>query len=191
MCVVVKLFDHFWKPNSLVSKFCVNCLLMFYFVYCINCGLKEFNRACNWNCSLVALRVLEMCFRAAKTRKNLEHFEMHLFYWPGGQTWFEHKWRKLVTTSLLLHCKDLFSCLRFCNEFYQLCFWFYIEVFSYCFLTETFAIGIQTWFDKESFSWGFLFENGLFRWLYIFIDQKLQEMLNCYSFFDDIKGFDV
>ena len=32
--VVVKLFDDFRKPNSLYSKFCVNCLFMFYFVYC-------------------------------------------------------------------------------------------------------------------------------------------------------------
>ena len=27
------------KSNSLFSKFCVNCLLMFYFVYCNNCAL--------------------------------------------------------------------------------------------------------------------------------------------------------
>ena len=32
--VVVNVFDYFWKPNSLFSKFCVNCLLMYYFVYC-------------------------------------------------------------------------------------------------------------------------------------------------------------
>ena len=32
--VVVKLFDYFWKPNSLFCKFCVTCLLMYYFVYC-------------------------------------------------------------------------------------------------------------------------------------------------------------
>ena len=37
--VVVKIFDYFWKSYSLFSKFCVNCLLMFYFVYCKNCAL--------------------------------------------------------------------------------------------------------------------------------------------------------
>ena len=39
--VVMKIFDYFWKSNSLFSKFCVNCLLMFYFVYCSNCALKD------------------------------------------------------------------------------------------------------------------------------------------------------
>ena len=39
--VVMKIFDYFWKSNSLFSKFCVNCLLMFYFVYCNNCALKD------------------------------------------------------------------------------------------------------------------------------------------------------
>ena len=34
--VVVNVFDYFWKPNSLFSKICVNCLLMYYFVYCNN-----------------------------------------------------------------------------------------------------------------------------------------------------------
>ena len=30
--VVVKIFDYLWKSNSLFFKFCVDCLLMFYFV---------------------------------------------------------------------------------------------------------------------------------------------------------------
>ena len=44
--VLVKLFDYFSKPNGLFSKFSVNCLLMFYFVYCNNCALKDVNGAC-------------------------------------------------------------------------------------------------------------------------------------------------
>ena len=44
--VVVKIFDYFWKSNSLFSKFCANCLLMFYFVDCNNCALKDVNGAC-------------------------------------------------------------------------------------------------------------------------------------------------
>ena len=44
--VVVKFFNYFWKPYSLFSKFCVNCLLIFYFVYCNNCALKDVGRAC-------------------------------------------------------------------------------------------------------------------------------------------------
>ena len=166
MEVVVKIFDHFWKPNSLVSKFCVNTLLMFCFVYCNKCGLKEVNGACNWTCSLVALCVPEICFWPAKARKNLDLFEMHTFHWPGGQVWFGHTWKNLVTASLLLHCYDVYSCLRYSNEFYLLCFWFYVDVSSYCTLTETFAIGFQTWFDHECVFWGFPLEIGFIRWLY-------------------------
>ena len=69
--VVVKIFDYFWKSNSLFSKFCVNCLLMFYFVYCKNCALKDVNGACYCTCSVVVLRVPEMCFWPARTRKSL------------------------------------------------------------------------------------------------------------------------
>ena len=39
-------------------------------------------------------------------------------------------------------------------SFLQLCFRFYIEVFSYCTLTETFAIGFQKWFDHEWIDFG-------------------------------------
>ena len=100
--VVVNVFDYFWKPNSLFSKFCVNCLLIFYFVYCNNCVLNDVNGACWCTCSLVALSVLEMCFWPAKARRNLELFEMHTCHWPGAQIWFRHKWWKLVTASFCL-----------------------------------------------------------------------------------------
>ena len=69
--VVVKIFDYFWKSNSLFSKFCVNCLLMFYFVYCNICALKDVSGTCSWTCSLVPLRVPEMCLWPPKTRKSL------------------------------------------------------------------------------------------------------------------------
>ena len=39
-------------------------------------------------------------------------------------------------------------------SFLQLCFRFQIEVFSYCTLTETFAIGFQKWFDHECIDFG-------------------------------------
>ena len=62
-----------------------------------------------------------MCFWPAKTRKNLELFEMHTCLWPGAQIWFRHKWRKLVTASLLLPCIDGYSCLRYWDEFFFSC----------------------------------------------------------------------
>ena len=120
--VLVKFFDYFWKPNRLFSKFFVNCLLMFYFVYRIDGALKDANGACWCTCSWVALRVPEMCLWPANTRKNLEFFEMHTCHWPGAQIWFRHKWRKLVTVSVLLHFVDWNGCLRYWNEFFFSCF---------------------------------------------------------------------
>ena len=69
----------------------------------------------------MALSVPVICFWPAKTGKNLELFEMHTCHWPGVQIWFRHKWRKLVTASLLLHCFDGYSCLRYWNEFFFSC----------------------------------------------------------------------
>ena len=152
--VVVKSFDYFWKPKELFSKFCVNCLLMFYFVYSNSCALKYVNEASYCTCSLMALGVPEMCFWPGKTRKSLEVFEMHTYLWPGAQIWFRHKRKKLIAAFLLLHFIGGHSCLRYWNEFFQLCFMFSIEVFSYCALTETYAIGFQKWFDHEWIDFG-------------------------------------
>ena len=69
----------------------------------------------------MTLRVPEMCFWPAKTRKNFEFFEMHTCFWPGTQLWFWHKWRKLFTSSLLFHSIDEYSCLRCWNEFFLSC----------------------------------------------------------------------
>ena len=46
---------------------------------------------------------------------------MHTYHWPGAQVWFRHKWRKLVTASLLLHSIDWYSCLPYWNEFFLSC----------------------------------------------------------------------
>ena len=139
--VVMKyLFHYFWKPISPFSKFCVNCLLRFYFVYCDSFVLKDIYGAGSWTCSLVALRVPEKCFWPAKTRNNLNFFEMHTCLRPGAQILFRHKWKKLASASFSLHCADWYSFPGYWNEFFYLCFRFWIEVLSYCTFTETFAI---------------------------------------------------
>ena len=102
--------------------FCVNCLPMFYFVYFTNCALKDVNGACYCTCSLVALRAPEMCFWPAKTRKNLELFEIHTCLWPGAQIWFRHEWKNLEAASLLLHCIDRYSHWRYWNGFFSALF---------------------------------------------------------------------
>ena len=122
--VVVKIFDYFWKPYNPFSKFCDNCLLRFYIVYCKNCVLNDLSQTCWCTCSLVTLGVPDMCFWPAKTRIKLEVFEMHTCLWPDAQIRFRHQWRKLVTASLLVLYIDGYSCLRYWNDFSQLDFWF-------------------------------------------------------------------
>ena len=46
---------------------------------------------------------------------------MHTCQRPGAEIWFRHKWRKLVATSLILHCIDGYSCLRYWNGFFFSC----------------------------------------------------------------------
>ena len=142
--LVVKLFDYFWKPNSLFPKFCVNCLLMFYFVYCNNCILNNVNGACWSTCSLLALRVPEMCFWPAKTGENLELFGMHTCVWPNAQIWFRHKWWKVVTASLLLHCIDCNGCLCYWKEFFSAVF----QVLDWSFLVLHFDGNVCNWIPK-------------------------------------------
>ena len=92
----------------------------------------------------MALRVPELCFWPAKTRKDLERFEMHPCHWPGAQIWFRHKRRKLVTSSLLLHCIGGYSCLRYWNEFFSAVF--YVLVWS--FLVLHFDGNVCNWIPK-------------------------------------------
>ena len=131
----------------------------------------------------MALRVPEMCFWPAKTRKILEIFEMHTCLSPGAQKWFRHEWRKLVTASVLLHCIDGYSCLRYWNEFFSAVF----QVLDWSFLVLHFDGNVCNWIPKVNWLrmdwfWSFLLENGFFRWLHICMDWNLQELLNCYSF---------
>ena len=137
--VVMKIFDYFWKSNSLFSKFCVNCLLMFYFVYCNNCALKDVMEpinapACWWPCA---------CLKCVSGRRRVEKklFEMHTCHRPGAQLWFRHKWRKLVTASLLLHCIVVYSCLRYLNEFFSAVF----QVLDWSFLVLHFYGNVCNW----------------------------------------------
>ena len=82
----------------------------------------------------MALHLPEMCFWPAKTRKNLELFEMHTCLWSSAQMWFRQRRRKLVTASPLLHCIDEYSCLRYWNEFFsgvfQVLHWSFLVLLS-------------------------------------------------------------
>ena len=147
--LVVKLSDYLWKANSLFSKYCVNCLLMFYFVYCNNCVLNDVNGACWCTCSFVALRVPHMCFWPAKTRKNLYFVEMHTCLWPGAQIWFRHKWRKLVTGSLyfivLMGIVTVVIGIRFFSAVFH--------VLDWSFLLLHFDGNVCNWIPKVIWPW--------------------------------------
>ena len=97
--VVVKLFHYFWKPNSLFSKFCVNCLLMFYLAYCNNCVLNNVNGTCWSTCSLLALCVPELCLWPAKLEETLNVLRcIHVFDWvlKCGSDVNEGNWLQLL-----------------------------------------------------------------------------------------------
>ena len=110
----------------------------------------------------MALRAPEMFFWPARTRKNLELFEMHTCHWPGAQIWFRHKGRKLDTASLLLHRIDGYSCLRYWNEFFSAVF----HVLDWSFLLH-FDGNVCIWIPKViwprlDWFWGFFWEMASF-----------------------------
>ena len=138
---------------------------------------------------MVALRAPELYFWPAKTRKKLELFQMHTCLWPCAQIWFRYKWRNLVTASLLLHCNDGYSYRRYWNEFFQLCFMFQIEVFSYCTLTETFAIRFQKWFDHQWIDFGVFFGKWLLSLTSYLYGLKFARDAQLLFYFDEINFF--
>ena len=130
-------------------------------------------------------------FLAWQDQKNLELFEMRSCHWTGARIGLRHKRKKLVTASLLLHCFDSFGWFRYCSEFLKDLF----QILHWNFLVLLFDGNVCNWIPKKiwpwmDWSWGFLFENGVFRWLHTFTDWNRQYLLNCY-FFDDIDFFDV
>ena len=74
-------------------------------------------------------------------------------------------------------------------SFFQLCFRFWIEVFSYCTFTETFAIGFQKWFDHEWIDFGVLVGKWLLSLASYLCGVKSARNAQLLFFFDDIKFF--
>ena len=62
---------------------------------------------------------------------------------PGAQKLLGQMRRKLDTASFHFRYVGEKSCVISWNEFFHLCFKFYVVVSSYCLITETFAIGFQ------------------------------------------------
>ena len=140
----------------------------------------------------MALYVPEMCFWPVKARKNLELFEMHTFHWTGAQIWFRHKWRKLDTTSLLLHRIDGYSCHRYWNEFFLSCVSGFRLKFSRVALWwKRLQLDSRSDLATNDSNLGFLFKNCFFRCIHISMEWNLQELLNYCSFLTTSNFFDV
>ena len=130
-----------------------------------------------------------MCFWPAKTRKNFELFEMHTCLWPGAQIWFWHKWRKLVTASLLLHCIDGYSYRRYWNEFFSAVF----HVLDWSFLVLHFDWNVCNWIPKViwprmDWFWGFFIGKWLLSltsYVFALTSARMAQLL----FFFDVIGF--
>ena len=102
---------------------------------------------------------------------------------------FEHR-SYLVLINVF--CFDGYSCLFYWNEFFSAVF----QVLDWSFLVLHFYGNVCNWIPKViwprmDWFWGFLLENGFFRWLHICVEWNLQEMLNCYSFLTTSNFFDV
>ena len=146
---MVNVFDYFWKLNSLFSKFCVNCLLMYYFVYCNNCAFKLFMELVKapsrwWPCA--CLKCVSGLRRLDKTLNFLSCIHIIDLVPKYGSDINEGNWLQLLFYLIVL-VGIVVSVIGM--SFLQLCFGFLIEIFSYCPLTEMFAIGFQKWFDHE------------------------------------------
>ena len=164
----------------------VNCLLMFYFVYCNNCDLKNVSEACFYICSIIALCLPKMYLWPVNTRKKPKLLEMHTCHWTGAQMWFRHEWKKLVTASLLLHSTDglllppflewvFFSCVSgFRLSLSCIAFWRKrLQLVSKSDLTTNGVI-------SGYFCCGMTF----FGWLNISVDSNQQQLLFFTSFVD-------
>ena len=135
----------------------------------------------------MALRLPELCFWSAKSRKKL--FEMHTCDRPGAQLWFRHKWRKLVTASLLLHCIVGYSCLRFWNGSFSAAF----QVLDWSFLVLHFYGNVCNWIPCDLTTNGLILVFFVGKWLlsltsYLY-GLKFARIAQLLFFFDDINFF--
>ena len=136
-----------------------------------------------------ALRVPEMCFWPAKTRKNLELFQMHTCHWPGAQIWFRHKWRKQVTASLLLDCNDWYSWLRCWNEFFSCVSGFIVQFSRIELWRKRLQLDSKSDLTTNGLILGFFVGKWLFSSTSYLFGPKSARIAQLLFFFDDINFF--
>ena len=142
---------------------------------------------CSW--TQVALGAPEMCFLACGDWKHLDLFEKHTCLWPGAQILFRHKWIKLPTASLLLHFVDEYSCLGYWNEFFHLCFRFWMNFLRIAPLRKSFQLDSGKDLSTNEMIFEFFVEIRLF-WLTSCLFGNLQKLLKPVSLLTTSSLFD-
>ena len=170
--------------------FCVNCLLRFYFVYCNNCVLNDVNGACSCSCSLVALRVFDLCFWPAKTRKNLHIFRcIHVFGLVLKNFAEINEGNRLQLLFYFIVLMGIVALVIWLSFFYLGFGCFRLKFSIIALLRKRLQVESETDLTTTGLFLGHFFEYASFRWLQIWIDWNLRALFNCFSFFNDIKFF--
>ena len=148
--------------------------------------------------SATASRWFRACLKCVSSlrrlEKTLKFSEMRTCPWPGAEIWSYGPDKNERNWLQFLFCFNVFTgkaASVIGMRLFQLCFRFKNEVFSYCTLTETFAIGFQKWFGHEWIDFAVFLEKDFFRWTTICIDWNLQELLTCCSFLTKWIFFDL
>ena len=181
--VVMKyVFDFFRKPISPFSKFWAYCLwastsYTVIIVFWMMLMQPVIAPVCWWPCACLK------CVSGPRRLEKLDFFEMYTCLWPGAQLLFRHKWRKVTTTSLLLHFIDGYSCLGYWNEFLSSMF----QVLDRTLLALQCHGNVCNWnpkliWPRLRYFWKFLLEYASFPRLNICTDCNLHELRCCYSF---------
>ena len=140
----------------------------------------------------MALRVPEMCFWPAKTRKSLIFLrciyviDLVLKY---GSDINEGNWLQLLFYfNVLIGIVASVMGMSFFSAVFQVLDWSFLVLHFYGNVCNWIAKVI---WPRMDWFWSFLLENGFFRWLHICMEWNLQEMLNFYCFLTTSNFFDV
>ena len=131
-----------------------------------SCVLRNINGHFYCTCSSLAPLVPELYFWWAETSQNLNFSRcIHAFdlLLKFSSYLNEGIWLQLLFCFIML--MNLVSSIVGMS-FFHLCFRFWVEVFSYCTFTETFANGLQNWFDHKWIDFGVFFWTWLFSLTY-------------------------
>ena len=165
--VVIKLFDYFWKtivcfPSLVLTVFWCSTSYTVLIVFWMLLLEPVDALARWWPCASLK------CVSGLRRLKKPWTFEMHTCLWPGPQIWFRHKGRNW------LHFLFYFSVLMGIVASVKGMSYFSIvfRVLDWSFLVLHFEENVCYWIPKVIWPrmdlfWGFLLENGFFRWPFI------------------------